>query len=142
MGKLFPVRILKNAELLLRLTMIVATITAGVSKFFSHGGFHDYYLQQFNRPELRIQLPSFLPDFYLTIIPFIEVGLGLALFIPRTRRIFAVVFVLYFLTLSVGHYIMEEFLEVDVVLPLTLIGILDYILPSYTSYFKRMAEDE
>lgn len=66
MGKLFPVCILKNAELLLRLTMIVATITAGVSKFFSHGGFRDYYLQQFNRPELRntiaIFFARFLPD--------------------------------------------------------------------------------
>jgi len=142
MEKLFPVRILKNAELLLRLTMIVATITAGVSKFFSHGGFHDYYLARFSRPELRIHLPQFLPDIYLTIIPFIEVGLGIALLIPRSRRFFAVAFVFYFLSLSVGHYIMEEFLEVDVVLPLTLIGILDYILPSYTSYFKRTAEDE
>lgn len=142
MNNIFDLKVLKNAELLLRLTMIVTTLTAGISKFFSHGGFRDYYMTQFAKDNLRIQLPEILPYIGLSIIPYVEVGLGFLLLIPKTRRFFSVVFVLYFLVLTIGHYILEEFLEVDVVLPLTMIGIAAYMLPAYSSYHEIFAKSK
>jgi hypothetical protein len=35
--------LLKDAERVVRITMIVILLTAGTSKFFSHGGFFEYY---------------------------------------------------------------------------------------------------
>lgn len=145
MNGIFKIRILKNAELMLRITMAVAMLIAGISKFFSHGGFQEYYLSQFTKEGLRIQLPEFLPYIGLHIIPYVELGLGILLLIPKTRRLFTVLFVFYIITLTVGHYIMEEFLEVDVVLPLVFLGIASYILPAHSSYkdlFRNTVKDE
>ena len=46
-------RLLRDAELVVRLTMIVILLTAGTSKFFSGGDFFDYYSELF-QGELRI----------------------------------------------------------------------------------------
>ena len=35
--------LLKDAERVVRVSMIVILLTAGISKFFSHGGFFEYY---------------------------------------------------------------------------------------------------
>lgn len=134
MDKYFEIKILKNAELALRICMSVAMLTAGISKFFSKGAFREYYLGQFTRDTLRIQLPEIMPYIMLHSIPFIEVSLGLLILIPKTRRFFSMAFVFYILMLTVGHYIMEEFIDVDVVLPLAFFGIVAYILPAYSSY--------
>ena len=132
-------RTLKNAELMLRFAMIVTMLVAGVSKFCSHGTFHDYYLSQFSNGQLRIQLPYTLFDFYLMIIPFVEVAIGLGLIWSKQRRIFIVCWVFYFISLEVGHYILEEWMAVDAMIPFILLGVAAYILPGYQN-FKEYKE--
>ncbi len=53
--------LLKDAERVVRITMIVILLTAGTSKFFSHGGFLEYYCALF-QGDLRITLPRLLVD--------------------------------------------------------------------------------
>ena len=79
---------LKDAERLVRITMILILLTAGTSKLFSEGGFFEYYSQLF-QGDLRINLSPLLVNFYLTIIPFIEILLGLAL-LSMKNKIYAV----------------------------------------------------
>ena len=47
---------LKDAERIVRIVMVTILITAGISKFFSHGGFLAYYSNLF-QGNLRIQIP-------------------------------------------------------------------------------------
>jgi uncharacterized membrane protein YphA (DoxX/SURF4 family) len=54
---------LKDAERIVRITMIVILLTAGTSKLFSQGGFVDYY-SQFFQGDLRINLPAPLVNAY------------------------------------------------------------------------------
>jgi uncharacterized membrane protein YphA (DoxX/SURF4 family) len=131
MKEYFDLRILKNAELILRLTMIVTLLVAGVSKFYSSGNFHKYYLKQFSNEGLRIRLPSYMFDTYLSLIPFIEVGIAIALITSIKRRFFIVVWILYFISLEIGHYVLEEFTSVDLIIPFILLGVSAYILPSH-----------
>ncbi len=49
------IKLPKNSERMLRLTLIVA----GTTKFRSHGAFAAYYLQAFTKPGLRIIYPLF-----------------------------------------------------------------------------------
>jgi uncharacterized membrane protein YphA (DoxX/SURF4 family) len=128
---------LKNAELLLRLTMMITLFVAGISKFCSNGNFHKYYLKLFSNPDLRINLPSSLSDIYLTLIPFIEVGIALALITSIKRRFFIVVWILYFISLEIGHYVLEEFTSVDLIIPVILFGILAYILPAHDPFWLK-----
>ena len=128
---------LKNAELLLRLTMIVTLLVAGISKFCSDGNFHKYYLKLFSNPDLRINMPSFLSDIYLSLIPFIEVGIAIALITSVKRRFFIVVWILYFISLEIGHYILEEFTSVDLIIPIILFGIIAYILPAHDAFWQK-----
>ncbi len=124
-------RTLKNAEFLLRITMVITLFVAGVSKFFSQGNFYAYYFEQFSNEELRINLPPVTFDLYLKLIPFIEVAIALALLTSFKRRFFIVVWIIYFITLEIGHYIMEEFTTVDLMIPFILLGTAAYILPSH-----------
>jgi hypothetical protein len=50
---------LKDAERIVRFTMILILLTAGTSKFFSHGGFFEHYSQLF-QGNLRINLAPLL----------------------------------------------------------------------------------
>ncbi len=125
------IKTLKNAELLLRITMSITLLVAGISKFCSHGNFHKYYFKQFTNPSLRINLPSSLFDVYLSLIPFLEVGIGIALITSIKRRFFIVVWIIYFISLEVGHYVLEEFTSVDLLIPIILFGVAAYILPGY-----------
>ena len=50
---------LKDAERLIRFAMVVTLCTAGISKFFSHGAFNQYYGELFRNPQFRIHLSSF-----------------------------------------------------------------------------------
>lgn len=122
---------LKNAELLLRFCMVVTLLVAGISKFCSQGAFHDYYLLLFTKEHLRIQLPATIYDIYLSIIPFLEIAIGAGLLLAKYRRVFIVIWVLYFISLEVGHYILEEWLAVDAMIPFVLLGVATYILPAY-----------
>jgi uncharacterized membrane protein YphA (DoxX/SURF4 family) len=134
---------LKNAELLLRLTMIITLLVAGISKFCSNGNFHKYYLNLFLNPGLRINLPSFLIDTYLSLIPFIEVGIAIALITALKRRFFIVVWILYFISLEVGHYVLEEFTSVDLIVSIILFGVAAYILPAHEfSWLKNKSNFE
>lgn len=128
---------LKNAELLLRLTMIITLLVAGISKFCSHGNFHKYYLKLFQNPSLRINVPSAVIDVYLSLIPFIEVGIALALLTSIKRRLFVVVWIAYFISLEVGHYFLEEFTSSDLIISIILFGVVAYILPAHeVTWFK------
>ncbi len=122
---------LKNAELLLRLTMIITLLVAGISKFCSHGNFHKYYLKLFQNPSLRINVPSAIIDVYLSLIPFIEVGIALALITSIKRRLFIVVWIVYFMSLEMGHYFLEEFTSSDLIISIILFGVVAYILPAH-----------
>ena len=130
-------RTLKNAELLLRTAMIITTLVAGISKLCSNGNFHKYYLKLFTNPGLRINLPSLLFDIYLSIIPFIELGIAIALITGMKRRFFIVVFVLYFISLEIGHYILEEFTSVDLITLFVLLGVSAYILPAHEIFWVK-----
>lgn len=125
------IKILKNAELMLRICMIITLLVAGISKICSQGGFHDYYLLQFTNSSLRIQLPAIIYDAYLTMIPFIELLIGIVLLLTKYRRIFIVIWIAYFISLEVGHYILEEWMAVDAMIPFVLLGGAAYILPAH-----------
>ncbi|MBK7981096.1 MAG: hypothetical protein IPK06_14035 [Ignavibacteriae bacterium] len=131
MQNYIELKTLKNAELLLRFCMMVTLIIAGISKFCSHGSFHDYYLLLFTKDSLRIQLPSIIYNIALTIIPYIEILIGMGLFLTKYRLVFIVIWVFYFIFLEVGHYILEEWLSVDAMIPFVLLGVAAYILPAH-----------
>jgi hypothetical protein len=44
---------LKDAKRLIRFAMVVTLCTAGISKFFSHGAFIQYYGELFRNPQRR-----------------------------------------------------------------------------------------
>lgn len=135
MENYISLKTLKNAELLLRVTMIVVMLVAGISKICSHGNFHDHYLALFTKDNLRIQLPGILFHVQLTLIPFIELGLGgfllISIWAVKIRRSVIVMFVTYIISLITGHYILEEWIGVDVMMPYILLGVAAYILPPY-----------
>ncbi|MFM9839567.1 MAG: hypothetical protein ACKVOQ_14965 [Cyclobacteriaceae bacterium] len=136
MKEYFNLRILKNAELILRLTMLITLLIAGVSKFFSNGNFYVYYLKQFSNQELRINLPTFTFDFYLSLIPYLEVAIAIALLTSIKRRFFIIVCIAYFISLELGHYVLEEFTSANMIIPYIFLGVLTYILPAHKYIWK------
>ncbi len=127
---------LKDAERVVRITMILILLTAGTSKFFSGGGFFDYYSQLF-QGELRINLPSILINFYLKMTPFIEITLGLALISNKYKNYTVYVWFAFTLSLVFGHYILQEWSEVNQMLAYIFLGLLCLILPNHSSWFAR-----
>jgi uncharacterized membrane protein YphA (DoxX/SURF4 family) len=129
---------LKDAERIARLVMVVILLTAGTSKFFSQGGFFEYYSKLF-QGDLRIQLPAFLVNAYLQLIPFIEIGLGCALLSNR-HRVYAVYgWFAFMLSLLVGHYVLQEWSSVNQMLDYFFLGLLCFVLPSHQSWLHRDA---
>ncbi len=127
---------LKDAERIVRITMILILLTAGTSKFFSQGGFFEYYSQLF-QGDLRINLAPLLVDFYLKATPFIEISLGLALF-SNKYKIYAVYgWFAFMLSLVFGHYILQEWSSVNQMLAYIFLGLLCFILPNHSSWFNR-----
>lgn len=116
--------------------MIVILLTAGTSKFFSQGGFHQYYLAQF-QGDLRINLPPALVGAYLRTIPFIEILLGLTLVFARTRVIGLYAWFLFMLSLLVGHYVLQEWSAVNQMLDYFFLGLACLVLPCHRSLFAR-----
>ncbi len=127
---------LKDAERIVRITMIVILLTAGTSKLFSQGGFLAYYSQLF-QGELRINLPATLVNAYLTMVPFIEIALGLLLFVIRYRNLAIYAWFAFMLSLLFGHYILEEWSAVNQMLDYIFLGLLCLILPNHRSWFSR-----
>ncbi len=129
---------LKDAERIVRIVMITILLTAGTSKFFSHGGFFDYYSKLF-RGDLRIQMPPALVNAYLHVIPFIEIGLGCALLSNRYKRLAVYGWFAFMLSLLVGHYILQEWSSVNEMLDYFFLGLLCMVLPNHQSWFRRDA---
>ncbi len=127
---------LKDAERIVRITMIVILLTAGTSKFFSQGGFFAYYSQLF-QGNLRINLPAILVNAYLTMTPFIEITLGLLLFVNRFRILAIYAWFAFTVSLLFGHYILQEWSAVNQMLDYIFLGLLCLILPSHRSWFSR-----
>jgi len=131
---------LKDAERIVRIVMATILLTAGTSKFFSHGGFFDYYSTLF-QGDLRIRVPAILVNSYLQLIPFIEIGLGLALFSNRYKRVALYGWFAFMLSLLVGHYILQEWSSVNQMLDYFFLGLLCLVLPNHRSWFRRDAAD-
>ena len=127
----------KDAERVLRVCMIITVLVAGVSKFYSHGSFFDYYFHEFTKDTLRIQLPAFFYRVYLKAIPYLEILIALSLIWSKYRRIFIMVWISYFMSLEIGHYILQEWSAVNEIIPFILLGTFAYILPSHSSLISR-----
>src|SRR5688572_27575468 len=128
---------LKDAERMLRLVMIVTLLLAGISKLYSDSSFYQYYLQEFTKDSLRIQLAASFYKLHLQIIPYLELLLSMVLIWTKYRRISTVAWVLYFLSLEVGHYILQEWSAVNEMIPFIILGTFTYVLPSHASWFSR-----
>jgi len=127
---------LKDAERVVRVVMITILLIAGASKFFSHGGFFEYYSKLF-QGDLRIQLSAFLVNAYLNIIPFIEIGIGCALLSNRHKRLAVYGWFAFMLSLLAGHYILQEWSAVNQMLDYFFLGLLCMVLPHHQSWFRR-----
>lgn len=127
---------LKDAERIVRIVMIVILLTAGTSKFFSHGGFFEYYSKLF-QGDLRIRLPASLVNAYLQVIPFTELGLGLALFSNQHKRVALYGWFAFMLSLLIGHYILQEWSSVNQMLDYFFLGLLCMMLPHHRSWLRR-----
>lgn len=127
---------LKDAERVVRVVMVTILLTAGTSKFFSAGGFAEYYSTLFQGP-LRIQLPPGLISLYLSLIPFIEIGLGLALLSNRFKHVVVYGWFAFMLSLLIGHYVLEEWSAVNQMLDYFFLGLLCLVLPNHDSWLRR-----
>jgi len=133
---MFAETTLKDAERIIRIVMVTILFTAGTSKFFSHGGFVEYYSKLF-QGDLRIQLPPFIVDTYLQLIPFIEIGLGCALLSNRYKWVAVYGWFAFMLSLLVGHYILQEWASVNQMLDYFFLGLLCFVLPNHQSWLRR-----
>ncbi len=127
---------LRDAERIVRITMIVILLSAGTSKFFSSGGFFEYYSGLF-QTELRINMPPLLVNAYLALIPYIEIGLGLALVSNKYKWIAVHGWFAFVLSLLVGHYVLQEWSAVNQMLDYIFLGVLCLVLPAHSSWTKR-----
>ncbi|MEM7359141.1 MAG: MauE/DoxX family redox-associated membrane protein [Pseudomonadota bacterium] len=121
---------LVQIEFVARALMALILLTAGTSKFFSGGGFQAYYAGQFANEALRIQVPDFLITLYLGSIPFIEVALGIALLVTALKRYTIYAWYLFMASLLVGHYILQEWSEVNQMLGYFFLGMICHALPT------------
>lgn len=127
---------LKDAERIVRVLMVTILLSAGTSKFFSHGGFFEYYAGLF-QGDLRIRLPALLVNAYLHAIPFIEIGLGCALLSNRYKALAVYGWFAFMLSLMVGHYILQEWSSVNQMLDYFFLGLLCFVLPNHRSWLSR-----
>lgn len=128
--------LLKDAERVTRIVMITILLTAGTSKLFSGGGFFDYYSGLF-QGDLRMTLPAGLVNLYLAVIPYIEIGLGIALFSNRFKWYAVHGWFLFMLSLTIGHYVLQEWAAVNQMLDYFFLGILCLVLPRHESWLER-----
>ena len=133
--------LLKDAERVCRLVMITMLLTAGVSKFFSGGGFYEYYSALF-QSELRINLPAWLANAYLLLIPFIEIAIALSLLVHRFKWWAIHSWFVFMLSLTIGHYLLEEFSAVIQMLDYFFIALACLLLPAHSSWFARDTVNE
>jgi uncharacterized membrane protein YphA (DoxX/SURF4 family) len=122
-----------------RWLMALILLTAGISKFFSAGGFKTYYASVFANPDLRINLPAFSYEIYLTLIPFIEIGLGAVMLISALKRFTIWAWYAFMATLLVGHYILQEWSVVNQMLLYFMLGMICHILPTKAEALSQNA---
>jgi len=127
---------LAEVEQVTRWLMALILLTAGISKFFSGGGFKTYYSGLFGNDDLRLNFPAFTYDTYLTLIPFIEVGLGAALLFVAFKRYTIWAWYAFMASLLVGHYILQEFSAVNQMLIYFVLGMICHILPTKAEISK------
>ena len=127
---MFDNKKLVEIEFVSRALMALILITAGTSKFFSGGGFADWYSGQFANQSLRIQVPGALIDLYLAIIPFIELGLGVCLLFVVLKRYTIYAWYAFMASLLVGHYILQEWSAVNQMLAYFFLGMICHALPT------------
>mgnify|MGYP006436401457 FL=1 len=137
---MIPVQKLKDAERIVRITMILILLTAGTSKFFSDGAFYNYYSELF-QGELRINLAESLVNLFLSLIPFIEISLGLALLSNEYKGYTVYAWLGFMLSLMFGHYILQEWSAVNQMLDYIFLGLLCLILPTHSSWLARDRQD-
>ena len=128
--------LLKDAERIVRVTMIIILLTAGTSKFFSAGGFYSYYSALF-QGDLRINLPAGMVNLFLGSVPYIEIGLSLALLSHKARRFAVYGWFLFMWALLFGHYILQEWSAVNQMLDYVFLGLLCLTLPCHKSWLGR-----
>ena len=127
---------LAEVEQVARWLMALILLTAGISKFFSVGGFKAYYSGLFGNEDLRLNFPAFTYDTYLTLIPFIEVGLGAALLFVAIKRYTIWAWYAFMTSLLIGHYILQEFSAVNQMLIYFILGMICHILPTKADITK------
>ena len=130
------ISLLEDAERVVRITMIVILLTAGTSKLFSQGSFFDFNSQLF-QGDLRINLPAPIVNAYLSMIPFIEIGLGLLLFSNKHKNVAVYGWSAFMLSLLVGHYILQDWSTVNQMINYIFLGVLCLVLPNHSSWFSR-----
>ena len=123
-------RKLMQVELVARCLMALILLVAGSSKLMADGGFQTYYLGLFSNQSLRINLPSELVLFYLSAIPWVEIGLGIALLFARFKPVTLYAWYLFMASLLVGHYVLQEWSSVNQMLPYFFLGMLCHMLPN------------
>ena len=128
--------LLKDAERVCRLTMALILLTAGISKFFSQGGFFDYYSSLF-QGDLRISLPPVMVNMFLKAIPFIEVTLGMVLLAPQLKSIAVYGWFAFMWMLLFGHYVLQEWSAVNQMLDYVFLGVLCMVLPQHQRALQR-----
>lgn len=128
---------LTEVEKVSRWLMAFILLTAGISKFFSHGGFKAYYSGLFGNEDLRLNFPAITYDTYLMLIPFIEVGLGAALLVVALKRYTIWAWYAFMASLLLGHYILQEFSAVNQMLVYFILGMICHILPTKTELLAR-----
>ena len=131
--------LLKDAERVCRVLMISILLTAGSSKLFSNGGFLAYYSGLF-QGDLRVVLPATLVNAYLAVIPYLELGLGLFLLSNRLTWYAVHAWFLFMLSLTVGHYVLQEWSAVNQMLDYFFLGLLCLVLPRHRSWLRRDRE--
>jgi hypothetical protein len=134
-------RTLKNAERLARLVMIVTLLAAGISKFCSHGQFVEYYSHAFAAEKLRIHLPAWLTSAFLQATPFLELTIATTLAITRLKPYSIYAWFAFFLSLEVGHYVLEEWSDVNQMIPFFLLGLACLVLPNHRSWIRQDREE-
>jgi len=75
-------------------------------------------------------LPVFIVGAYLSLIPFIEIGLGLALLFERLKPITVYAWYAFMASLLVGHYVLQEWSSVNQMLAFFFLGMIVHLLPS------------
>jgi hypothetical protein len=82
-------------------------------------------------------MPAALVNSYLQVIPFIELGLGFALFSNQHKRLALYGWFAFMLSLLIGHYILQEWSSVNQMLDYFFLGLLCMVLPNHQSWLRR-----